>query len=68
MFLALAVVMLSWLKIGERIKGRSQKIDDLHLISATCQSGTLAMLSSKVNSPFTHESTWMMTDMAPRGL
>ena len=46
--------MLSWWKIGER---RSQKIDNLPVL-ATCWSGTLVMLSSKVNSPvITHEST-----------
>ena len=50
--IALAVVLLWW-KIGER---RSQKIDDLPVL-ATCRSGTLVMLSSKVNSPVTHETT-----------
>ena len=35
---------------------RSQKIDDLPVL-ATCRSGTLAMLSSKVNGPVAHGST-----------
>ena len=35
---------------------RSQKIDDLPVL-ATCRSGTLAMLSSKVNGPVVHEGT-----------
>ena len=34
----------------------SQKIDDLPIL-ATCWSGTLAMLSSKVNGPVGHGST-----------
>ena len=45
--------MLScWRKEEER----SQKIDDLPVL-ATCRSGTLAMLSSKVNGPVAHGST-----------
>ena len=52
--IVLAVVMLLWWNIGE--SKRSQKIDDLPAF-VTCRSGTLAMLSSKVNSPVTHEST-----------
>ena len=32
---------------------RSQKIDDLPVL-ATCQSGTLAMLSGEVNGPVVH--------------
>ena len=35
---------------------RSQKIDDLPVLE-TRQSGTLAMLSSKVNGPVAHGST-----------
>ena len=40
---------------------RSQKIDDL-LILVTCRSGTLAILSNKVNGPVAHGSTliWLM--------
>ena len=34
----------------------SQKIDDLPVV-ATCRSGTLVMLSSKVNGPVAHGST-----------
>ena len=34
---------------------RSQKIDDLPIL-ATCQSGTLPMLSSEVNGEVTHGS------------
>ena len=34
-------------------KKESQKIDDLPVL-ATCRSGTLAMLSSKVNGPVAH--------------
>ena len=41
----------------KRKKERSQKIDNLPVL-ATCRSGTLAMLSSKVNGPFSHGSTW----------
>ena len=33
-----------------------EKVDNL-LVSATCQYGTLAMLSSKVNGPVAHGST-----------
>ena len=40
----------------EKKEERSQKIDDLPVL-ATCRSGTLAMLSSKVNSPVAHGST-----------
>ena len=46
---------LSCYRGGEK-KEESQKIDDL-LVLATCQSGTLAMLSSKVNSSVAHGST-----------
>ena len=40
------------------VEGREEeeKIDDL-LVSATCQYGTLVMLSSKVNGPVAHGST-----------
>ena len=44
-----AAIVLSWWKV----EGRSQKIDDLPVL-ATCQFGTFAMLSSKVNGPVTH--------------
>ena len=37
-------------------KEESQKIDDLPVL-ATCRSGTLAMLSSKVKRPVAHGST-----------
>ena len=37
-------------------KKRSQKIDDLPVL-ATCQSGTSAILSSKVNTLVVHGST-----------
>ena len=48
----------------ERRRRRSQKTDDLPVL-ATCRSGTLAMLSSKVNGPVAHGSTrqcliWLM--------
>ena len=49
--IASAVVVLSWQRKGRR---RSQKIDDF----SDCRSGTLAMLSSKVNGPVAHGSTW----------
>ena len=50
--IASAVIVLScWRK-----EERSQKIDDLPVL-ATCRSGTLAMLSSKVNGPVAHGST-----------
>ena len=48
--ISLVIVVLSWWKVRrekERKQERSQKIDDLPIL-ATCQSGTLAMLSSKV--------------------
>ena len=57
--IASAVIMLVWLTVTpteERRKKGSQKIDDLPVL-ATCQSGTLAMLSSKVNGPLAHGST-----------
>ena len=48
-----AVIVLScWRKEEER----SQKIDDLPVLT-TCRSGTLAMLSSKVNGLVAHGST-----------
>ena len=37
-------------------KEESQKIDDLPVL-ATCRSGTLVMLSSKVNGPVAHGTT-----------
>ena len=40
---------------GEK-KKESQKIDDLPVL-ASCRSGTLAMLSTKVNGPVAHGST-----------
>ena len=45
--------MLVWLKDEEE---ESQKIDDL-LVLATCQSGTLVILSSEGNVPVAHGST-----------
>ena len=36
---------------------RLARLSDLPVL-VTCQSGTLAILSSEVNSPVTHESTW----------
>ena len=48
--IASAVIVLSWRR------KESQKIDNLPVL-ATCQSGTLAMLSSKVNGPVAHGST-----------
>ena len=53
--------MLAWRTVTDRRKKKkkkkeSQKIDDLPVL-ATCRSGTLAMLSSKVNGPVAHEST-----------
>ena len=38
------------------MKEENQKIEDLPVL-VTCQSGVLAMLSSKVNSPVAHGST-----------
>ena len=46
--------MLACLRVRE--EEESQKLDDLPVV-ATCQSGTLAMLSSEVNSSVAHEST-----------
>ena len=40
---------------GRDKKEESQKIDDLPIL-ATCQSGILAMVSSKVNSPLLREA------------
>ena len=40
----------------ERKKEESQKIDDLPGVLETCQSGTLAILCSKVNGPVAHGS------------
>ena len=62
--MASAVILLAWLTVTlteERKKERrkeeeSQKIDDLPVL-ATCQSGTLAILSSKVSGPVVHGST-----------
>ena len=51
-----AVFLISWWEVGRRKKEISQKIDDL-LVLATCRSGVLAILSSKVSSPVAHEST-----------
>ena len=42
--------------VVEKREKETQKIDDLP-ISATCRSGTLAILSSKVNSSVAHGST-----------
>ena len=42
--------------VVEKRKKESQKIADLPVL-ATCRSGTLAMLSSKVNSPVAYGST-----------
>ena len=47
------IIHLGWRK--ER-KKESQKIDNLPVL-ATCRSGTLSMLSSKVNGPVAHGST-----------
>ena len=38
------------------VEKSKKKIDDLPVL-ATCRSGTLAMLSSKVNGPVAHGST-----------
>ena len=46
------IVLSCWRKEEEE----SQKIDDLPVL-ATCRSGTLAILSSKVNGPVAHGST-----------
>ena len=59
--IASAVIMLAWRTVTDRRKKKkkkkeSQKIDDLPVL-ATCRSGTLAMLSSKVNGPVAHGST-----------
>ena len=55
--IASAVIVLScWRKEEERKKKEDQKIDDLPVL-ATCRSGTLAMLSSKVNGLVAHGST-----------
>ena len=47
--IASAVIVLSWRR------KESKKIDDLPVL-VTCRSGTLAMLSSKVNGPVAHGS------------
>ena len=46
---------LSCYRDGEK-REESQKIDDLPVL-VTCRSGTLAVLSSKVNGPVAHGST-----------
>ena len=51
--LASAAIVIAWLTLKEE---RSQKIGDFPVL-ATCQSGTSAMLSSKVNGPIAHGST-----------
>ena len=52
--------MLAWLILKEEErrtrKERTQKIDDLPTL-APCRSGTLAILSSKVNGPIAHGNT-----------
>ena len=59
--IVLAVIMLAWMT---KKKQKSQKIDDLPVL-ATCQSGTLEILSSKVNGPVSNGNTqecliWLM--------
>ena len=57
--IASAAIVLAWLTVTlteERKKKESQKIDDLPVL-ATRRSGTLAMLSSKVNGPVAYRST-----------
>ena len=44
---------------------RNQKRDDLAIL-ATCRSGTLAMLSNKVNCPVGHGEHSVMTDRGHR--
>ena len=52
--------MLAWRTVTDRRKKKEeeegQKIDDLPVL-ATCRSGTLSVLSSKVNGPVDHGST-----------
>ena len=61
--MATAVIVLSWLTVTlteerrKKKKEESQKIDNLPVL-ATCRSSTSAMLSSKVNGPVAHGSTW----------
>ena len=50
--IATAIIVLACMADIER----SQKINDLPVL-ATCQSGTLPILFSKVNGPIAHEST-----------
>ena len=57
--------MLAWLTVTltekeeeeEEEEERSQKIDDLPVL-VTRRASTSAMLSSKVNGPVAHGSTW----------
>ena len=54
-----SVIVLACLRVREEEEEEeeeSQKIDDLPML-VTCRSGTLTMLSSKVNSPVAHGST-----------
>ena len=60
--IATAVVVLAWLTViltekSQKSEVRSQKIDDLPIL-ATRRSGTSVMLSSKVDGPVAHGSTW----------
>ena len=61
---ASAVIVLAWLTVTLTEERRRKKVDDLPVI-VTYQSGTLVMLTSKVNGPVTHGSTqkcliWLM--------
>ena len=54
-FIAFVIASTVIVATEERKKEESQKIDDLPVLE-TCQSGTLAILSSKVNGPVAHGS------------
>ena len=48
--------MLAWLTQKEERRKSEDTIGDLSVL-ATCQSGTLVIISSEVNGPVTHGST-----------
>ena len=49
-------MVLAWLTLKKKKEERIQKIDNLPIL-VTCQSDTLAILSSKVNGLVTNGST-----------
>ena len=53
--IASTAIVLAWLKDMEERNKESQKIDNLPILE-TCRSGTLVILSSKVNGLVAHGS------------